>query len=314
MEETANGPEHSIGAVASRTGLSAHTIRAWEKRYGAVEPARTEGGHRVYSEAQVRRLRLLHDLTEHGHRIGSIAGMPTEELASLLEATRRDLAAPRPGDGIGTQEEEERIRELMEAVRAMDAGRLDAAFRRTALDRSAHELIERVVSPLLRRVGEAWERGDVTPAQEHLASGVVSRTLGWVLESFRADPAAPLAVAATPSGQRHALGALLAAATAAARGWRISYLGADLPGEEIAAAARKTGARAVMLSLVYPPADASLAGELRALRAGLPARTALLVGGQAAPGYADALEEAGARVLGGYDELREELDALAGGP
>ena len=312
MEETANGPEHSIGAVASRTGLSAPTIRAWEKRYGAVEPDRTGGGHRVYSEAQVRRLRLLHDLTEHGHRIGSIAGTPTEELASLLEATRRDLAAARPGDGLGTGEEEERIRELMEAVRAMDAERLEAAFRRTALERSAHDLIEGVVSPLLRRVGEAWERGEVTPAQEHLASGVVSRTLGWVLASFRADVGAPLAVAATPSGQRHALGALLAAATAAARGWRISYLGADLPGEEIAAAARRTGARAVILSLVYPPADASLAGELRALRAGLPAGTALLVGGQAAPGYADALEEAGARVLGGYDELREELDALAG--
>ena len=311
MNDDAGEHRHAIGAVESRTGLSAHTIRAWEKRYGAVEPARTEGGHRLYSEAQVRRLRLLHELTEHGHRIGSVAALPTEELGSLLESTRRDVGELPPEVPGEREPDEGRIRELMAAVRELDAERLDAAFRRTALERSAHDLIEDVISPLLRRIGEAWERGDVSPAEEHLASGVVTRTLAWVLDAFQAEPDAPLAVAATPTGQRHGLGALLAAATAAARGWRIAYLGPDLPGEEIADAARTTGADAVILSLVYPASDAALGGELRALRAGLPEGTSLLVGGAGAASYAEALEEVDARVLAGYDELRRELDVLA---
>lgn len=311
MNDGSSEPGHAIGAVESRTGLSAHTIRAWEKRYGAVEPARTEGGHRLYSEAQVRRLRLLHELTEHGHRIGSIAALPTGELTSLLESTRRDVAAVPPEAPGERAPDETRIRELMTAVRELDAERIDAVFRRTALERSAHDLVEGVISPLLRRIGEAWERGDVSPAEEHLASGVVSRTLAWVLDAFQAEPGAPLAVVATPAGQRHALGALLAAATAAARGWRIAYLGPDLPGGEIASATRTTGAGAVILSLVYPSSDPALGDELRALRAGLPEGASLLVGGAGAASYADVLEEVNARVLGGYDELRRELDVLA---
>lgn len=312
MNGEADEPGHAIGAVASRTGLSTHTIRAWERRYAAVEPERTGGGHRVYTEAQVHRLLLLRRLTEHGHRIGSIAGLPTEELESLLEATRRDTAAARADRAGGRATDEEGIRELMEAVRELDADRLEAAFRRAALHRSAHGLIEDVISPLLRRIGEAWERGEIGPAREHLASRVVGRTLSWVLDAFHPEPSAALAVVATPSGQRHELGALLAGATAAAHGWRISYLGGDLPGGEIAGAARATQARAVLLSLVYPSDDPALADELRSLRGGLAEDTAILVGGRAAPGYADALDEVGARVLGGYDELRVELEALEG--
>ena len=310
MSDTPNEPRHAIGAVESRTGLSTHAIRAWENRYGAVEPERTEGGHRLYSEAQVRRLQLLRELTEHGHRIGRIATLPTGELEDLLRATREDAAAAR-GEGAGPPDvAEDRLADLMDAVRALDADRLQSLLRRAALERSAHALIEDVISPLLRRVGEAWHRGEVSPAQEHLASTVASRTLAWILDASDPDPEAPLAVVATPSGQLHDLGALLAAATTAARGWRISYLGGDLPGEEIAVAARTTGARAVVLSIVYPDDDLQVVEELRALRAGLPDGTAVLVGGLGSSGYSDVLEEIGGRRLEGYGELREELDTL----
>lgn len=311
MNDTSNEPRHAIGAVESRTGLSTHAIRAWEKRYGAVEPERTEGGHRLYSEAQVQRLRMLRELTEHGHRIGRIANLPTEELEDLLEATREDAALAR-GDGRERPEVTgELLAELMEAVREMDAEGLQSNLRRAALERNVHDLIEEVISPLLRRVGDAWHRGEVSPAQEHLASTVASRTLSWILDATEPDPDAPLAVVATPSGQVHDLGALLAAATTAAKGWRISYLGGNLPGEEIAAAARTTGARAVVLSIVYPADDTQVGEELRALRSGLPEGTAILVGGLGSSGYADVLEEIGGRRLEGYGELRAELDTLS---
>lgn len=310
MRGEAEKPGYAIGAVASRTGLSTHTIRAWERRYGAVEPDRTEGGHRIYSEAQVRRLRILRRLTEHDHRIGGVADLPTEELESLLESTLRDAAVARTVRAGERTVDEARIRTLMEAVRELDAERLEAAFRQAALNRTAHGLIEGVISPLLGRIGEAWERGEIGPAHEHLASRVVGRTLAWVLDALQPAETAPLAVAATPSGQRHDLGALLAGATAAARGWRIAYLGGDLPGEEIARAARATGARAVLLSIVYPADDPRVVKELRALRAGLPVDTTIFVGGRGSSGYLDVLDEIGARVLGGYDELRTELGAL----
>lgn len=307
----ASEARHPIGAVETRTGLSAHTIRAWEKRYGAVEPGRSEGGHRLYSDEQVRRLRLLGELTERGHRIGQIASLPTGEVEALLERTLAD-ARSAPGARRGEPSTrspvaEELRQELFEAIRGYDGDAMDAAFRRGALELSARELIEEVVAPLLQRVGEAWEAGEVSVAQEHLASGVVMRTLGWILDAYEASEDAPRIVVATPAGQRHNLGALLAAATAAGCGWRPVYLGGDLPAAEIAEAVRRTGARGVALSLVYPEDDPDVDAELRELRRRLPEGAAMLVGGRSAGAYAATLQEVGARLLEGYDGLRTEL-------
>lgn len=311
-------PRHSIGVAETRTGLSAHTIRAWEKRYGAVEPERSDGGHRLYSDEQIRRLGLLARLTERGHRISHVADLPTDELTSLLETTLSEARTEAgPGDGSGAVAGEgadaaaELEGELFEAIRAFDGDRLEAAFRRAALDLSARSLIEEVVTPLLHRVGEAWEAGEISPAHEHLLSGVVMRTLGWILDGCRPAPDAPKLVVATPTGQRHNLGALLAAATAASLGWETVYLGGDLPGAEIAGAAARTGARAVALSVVYPADDPELTTELRTLAEGLPGGVTLLVGGGGAVGYAGVLEEVGARRLADFAELRGVLAGLA---
>lgn len=320
---------HSIGVAETRTGLSAHTLRAWEKRYGAVEPDRTEGGHRLYSDEQIRRLGVLGRLTERGHRISHVADLPTDELVSLLETTveeSRGSSGTRTGREGGPRVEawgsdgddravseaaSELERELFDAIRDYDADRLENAFRRGALELSARVLIEDVVAPLLRRVGEAWREGEVSPGQEHLLSGVVMRTLGWILDSYRTPPGAPKIVVATPVGQRHNLGALLAAATAASIGWETVYLGGDLPAGEIAEAANGTEARAVALSIVYPEDDPELASELRTLAERLPSGTPLLVGGASAGAYGAVLEEVGARRLAGYAELRGALAGLA---
>lgn len=308
MSEADPIPRHSIGVVERRTGLPAHTIRAWERRYGAVEPERSDGGHRLYSEEEIRRLSLLGELTAAGHRIGRIASLDTDRLRALArpegdEEAPGATAAARPGRG------EASVGELLEAVRSFDGDRLEEAFRRAALTMSAHGLIEEVVAPLLVRVGEAWERGEISPAQEHLASGVVMRTLGWLLESCERTGDAPRAVVATPAGQVHNLGALLAASTAAASGWRVTYLGGDLPADEIARTAREVGARAVALSVVHPETS-ELAEELDRLRAGVSEGVALLVGGRAAEARSAAVEAAGGRLLRDYAELRRALEEL----
>ena len=315
---SATTPRHSIGVVETRTGLSAHTIRAWEKRYGAVEPERSEGGHRLYSDEEIRRLRLLHELTDRGHRISHVAGLDIDEIEAILEETVADerraaadaAGAPGPTPVTGTSAE---LRDdLFEAILGYDGDRLEAAFRRAALELSARELIEAVIAPLLQRVGDAWEAGDVSPGQEHLLSAVVMRTLGWILDAYRPAPGAPKLIVATPAGQHHNLGALLAAATAASSGWQSVYLGGDLPGVEIAEAAHRTGARAVALSLVWPGNDPDVADEIRAVARGMPEETTLLVGGGSADSYGEVLEEVGATVLPDYGQLRGVLAGLRG--
>lgn len=308
MSEPDTTPRHSIGVVERRTGLPAHTIRAWERRYGAVEPARSDGGHRLYTEADIRRLRRLAELTESGHRIGRVADLETDRLRELAE---REGSAPSSRDERAADDGETLVEDLLEAVQAYDGDRLEDAFRRAALTMSAHGLIQDVVAPLLDRIGRAWEEEEISPAQEHLASGVVMRTLGWLLETCEPAGEAPRAVVATPAGQRHNLGALLAAATAAASGWRVSYLGGDLPAEQIARAAREVGARAVALSVVHPESE-DIGRELAALRTGIPADVPLLVGGRAAEAVPTEIDAAGARLLSDYDELRVALEELAG--
>ena len=114
----------------------------------------------------------------------------------------------------------------------------------------------------------------------------------------------------SPPSERHELGALLAAAGAAAEGWEVLYLGPDLPMEEIAAGARESGARAVGLSITFPPDDPAIPGELARLRRLLPDDTALLVGGRCAPAYREAIDEAGGLVVENVSALRDTLADL----
>ena len=168
--------------------------------------------------------------------------------------------------------------------------------------------LDELVMPFLEKTGELWERGDLKIAQEHLASAVVRSLLGSMAMSRSADSSGPLLLTTTPSGQRHEFGALVAGLVANSTGWRSVHLGPDLPSEEIAAAARDKGARAVVLSLVYPADDPRLGMELRKLRRLLPNDVALLVGGRAAGGYREVLNEIAAILSDGLSDFRQKLN------
>jgi methanogenic corrinoid protein MtbC1 len=131
-----------------------------------------------------------------------------------------------------------------------------------------------------------------------------------VIESASSPLAKANLVVATPVGQVHEFGALLVAATAAAEGWRVTYLGTDLPAEDIAEAAARTRARAAALSVVFPAGDTALADELRHLRAALPKDVTLVVGGAAASAYSGVLDEIGAARLDDLEAFRAQLRTL----
>jgi len=300
--------------VSRRTGLSAELLRVWERRYRVVTPGRTQTGRRLYSDAEIERLRLLYRATLAGRSIGLIAKLSTPALVALL---RQDAKAERnPTDGNGSSPPApEMIDACLRAVEQFDAAALEAVLRRAVVALSASAFLDTVVAALLDRIGARWREGTLRPLHGHLVTTVVRRVLDRVIESASTPGATPNLLVTTPAGQAHELGAMLVAAAAAAEGWSVTYLGANLPAEDIAEAAAAIRAHAVGLSLVYPlndrVNDRAVAHELRRLRLLLPKTVILMAGGAASSAYADVLGEIGAERFDDLAALRSRLEAIA---
>jgi len=296
-----------MGVVTQRTGLTGDVIRAWERRYGVVTPSRSAGGHRLYSDADVERLRILHRLTIGGRQIGQVASLPDAALAELLrEDETAEATAPRR-----TARAPEGAAELLEEatlqVRELDAEGLDGTLRRAVLTLSTTSFLDQVLSPLLSRIGEAWRVGTMTPAHEHLATAVSTRVGGWLMDSFRPREDAPCVVVCTPSGQGHDLGALAVAVTAAADGWKVRYLGSDLPAADIDMAVRQSNATVLALSIVHPANDPQTRRELEELGRRLAGSVTIVAGGGAAASYTEQLDSARAIRLTSFEDLQAFL-------
>ena len=298
---------HPIQVVAQRTGLTQDVLRAWEKRYAAVSPMRTSGGRRFYSDEDLARLQLLHDATRAGRRISEIATRSVEELSDLVEADHRAAASAATTQGSRGAEARsaysQAIREALEAVEQLDAVGLDTVLTRASLRWSATVMFEHVAAPMMREVGDRWMRGELEIFHEHFATAVVRRRLAE-MAALGASESDPRILVATPSGQHHEIGALLAAATAVGDGWSATYLGADVPAEDVARAADQCQASAVALGLTYPLADDAVSVELRRLRASLSPSVVMVAGGAATASYAEVLSEIGAITILNLSEFR----------
>jgi MerR family transcriptional regulator, light-induced transcriptional regulator len=296
---------HPIHLAAKRSGLTPHVIRAWERRYDAVSPGRTDSNRRLYSDAEIDRLQLLAALTQTGHRIGDIARLPTETLRErAAEAATESRVPAGPPRIFGSSDA---IAHAIDAVGRMDAAALGAILDGCAVALGQRGFLERFVSPLARRIGELWAHGAFTAAHEHFASNELRDHLlrGSRVYSVSAD--APLAIVTTPSGQLHELGAAIAAAAARDSGWRALYLGPNLPAADIAHAAVSNSARLVALSIVYPEDDFTLPSELALLRRLVPAEIAIVAGGAATHAYQDVLRIAGIPAMDSLGDFARHL-------
>ena len=300
---------HPIGVVAERAGVSPDVVRAWERRYGVVEPERDASGRRVYTQSDIDRLVLLARATEGGRSIGQVANLEDEVLEELIRQRVAARASTGPLDL--PADSGELVQEGMRLVRALDGHQLEVCLLHAASRHGVPVLLRAVVGPLFRAIGVEWHAGNLTAAQEHLATTTVRGVLVRLLGSLPRIDDAPVLLAATPTGERHEIGILMVVAEAVTLGWRVTYLGADLPADEIASAAKQTGARAVALGAVYTPDPARLVREIAALRRALSEDIALMVGG-AAVRPLDLPEGDGKTVyIRDLDELRTELNALA---
>jgi DNA-binding transcriptional MerR regulator/methylmalonyl-CoA mutase cobalamin-binding subunit len=231
---------YPIRAVARLTGLSVDTLRAWERRYGAVVPTRGDRG-RMYGDADVDRLKQLAALVERGHAIGTVAHLSTDELTRLIDGAESHAARPDQAPAAD-------LTALLRALGRYDLPGIEAALARHAAVLPTRELVFAVILPLLRELGDRWEAGTLSPAQEHLVSALVRSALGSLLRTIGTSPGSARVVFATPAGERHELCLLCAAVLAATAGFGVLYLGPDLPAGDIAHAVSASDASSVVLA------------------------------------------------------------------
>ena len=302
--------KYPIKVVSQMTGVSVFVIRAWEKRYNVVTPSRTETNRRLYSEEDIEKLKLLNEAVRSGHNIGGIAHLSINELRSVLSRNNKTSTLIDESTNERLADTNSIIINCIEAIKAYDGKALETLLLKASAKMSQPHLIEELIIPLVYKVGDLWHDGDIRVANEHLASAVIRFFMTNLLEQHMPSENAPIIISATPRGQDHELGALIVGVIAAAAGWKVIYLGPNLPVEEIAAVTDSLNANLVALSIVFPGDDLQLKKELRHLRQMLPTNVKLIIGGRAADGYLDVLEEIGASVIKDTKQLRNELEAL----
>lgn len=230
-----------IGELSRRTGVSPELLRAWERRYGLFAPDRSPGRFRLYSDSDVLR---VHAMRDHLAR-----GLSAAEAARLV-VREPFLAAPTTVEPSAPALDEPR-RSLRAALLAFDEPGANAALDELLASVTVASLVRDVVLPLLRELGDGWQRGEITVAQEHFASNVLRGRLlalgrGW------GRGAGPHVLLAAPPGELHDLGLVVLGLTLRDHGWRVTFLGADTPIESIADTAARVRPDVVVLASVMP--------------------------------------------------------------
>ena len=240
-----------IGEFARRVGVSPELLRAWEARYGLLEPIRSDGGFRLYTAQDAERVARMKRGLDEG--------------LSAAEAARRALAQARPGEGLLDDAHDR----LLSAVRAYDEAALhdvlDEGFAGFALE----TVLRKLILPTLREVGEEWERGELEIGQEHFASNLVRERL-LSLARLWGRGGGPLAILACPPGERHDLGLIAFGLLLRTYGWRIIFLGADTPLSTVGEAAATTKPRLVVVASMDGALLETVATDLRRLARAAP--------------------------------------------
>jgi MerR family transcriptional regulator, light-induced transcriptional regulator len=280
----------SIGVAAQMAGLGVETLRNWERRYGFPTPARSEGRQRLYALETVERLQLIARALAQGRRAGEVVPLSLRQLEALLGISTRGGEETRSGELFlaaardPAHEGEGEVAALMDATLSLDGAMLDELLRRHWYRLGPVAFLEQVVARFLWRLGESWERGLLSVAHEHFASERLRDFLTAQWRPLSERSRGPLVICATLPGERHVLGLHMVAALVALSGWRVLFLGADLPLEELlCVVAQAEQPRALMISLAADTHATSRRALIETLRAQLSPDIALVLGGAGAP-------------------------------
>ena len=272
MKTLNNHPEgFGIAAVERDTGLPKDTLRVWERRYGFPRPLRDANGERVYPSDQVDKLRLIRRLLDQGLRPSRIVAASTEELAHMLEASPEAAPAAAPADWSA----------LLGLMQRQDGAALQRALQQNLLKNGLQRFLTDTLVPLTDAVGQAWLKGELSVAGEHLYTEQVHNVLRGAIANQSGHGGSPSILLTTFPNELHSLGLLMAEAMFAPEGAQCTSLGTQTPLADIERAATQGGIDIVALSFssAYPARQA--VEGLNTLRSRLPARIALWAGGHA---------------------------------
>jgi len=296
--------QFTIKAVSQATGLTVETLRAWERRYEVVRPSRDSSGRRTYSAADVARLRLLRSATEMGHTISRLASLMHDELAKLVVDSGGQIRS-------GPLRGQSYVERAIDATEHSDPSGVEEVLTSAVALLPPNEVVNTILVPLVREIGERWHRGQVSIAQEHMVTDIVRRLITSVSRGYLRSDSGPCLVLSTLSGERHELGILMCSWLAATRRFRTHNLGVDIPPEELARFALEVDARAVLVSLVMPENEVPALDQLRELAEHLSGRCEVWVGGFAARLVTPEELPPSCLLLLTVSEFEQRLDLLA---
>jgi DNA-binding transcriptional MerR regulator len=270
-----------VGELSRRVGVSEHVLRAWESRYGLLQPARSSGGYRLYGANDERRVRRM--------KLFMSSGLSAAEAAHAVLA---EEAQQPSADVAGVGDVHHDAEALRDAISAFDGPSAQTALDRLLSTLSLTTVLREVVLPYLHDLGERWANGSATVAEEHFASNLLrgrlaGLSLGWGAGS------GPRALLACPPGELHDLPLMMFGVVLTRIGWRVTYLGSDTPISELTSTADSTEPDAVVLAAVSPSRFEEIAPALKKLGK----RHTLVLGGAGA--QADFVTRLGARMLRG---------------
>lgn len=269
--DDADTPLYNTAAVVQRTGLSAATFRAWERRYGFPRPYRTSTGQRLYSERDIAALQWLADQTKQGLTISRAVDMLRQGHARA-EPKR---TAPETAQGFGDLRQQ-----LRDALLAFAPARAESLFTEALALYTFEDVCLEIVQPVLVDIGERWHAGNLSVVEEHYASTFMRTRLSALMHAYVRDGTGPLIFAGCAPGEQHELGVLMLALFLMRAGYRVRYLGADVPAEALREPVERHRPAIVTLSAHSERTAQALAEVAGALREVSPPRPVLVYGGR----------------------------------
>jgi DNA-binding transcriptional MerR regulator len=290
---------YRIQSVAEMTGVSAATLRAWERRYGIPTPQRTASAYRLYTDRDVELIRRVRELCENGIAPAQAAQMVQAARGSREEAIRLE-----------TDTAELAAQKILGGVERFDADMVEAAVRHAMFLGSATTLFERVFTPVLIELGERWRAGTMSIGQEHMASEIIGSGLRDILRMIRPSSPGRTVVLAGFAEEEHALPVLGVALRMAEWNVRTVVLGARTPPSAIRHAIAEIRPDLVGLSATME-IPSSRAAEMIEEYADACGRTPWLVGGQASHEIRGLIEACGGIVApGDCTQLRATFERM----
>jgi len=300
MENPAEVLEHpgeklyTIGTVSKLTGVGAITLRAWERRYGLIQPVRKESGHRLYTRRHIDQINRITALTQQGMRISQIH-------SEMLESSADVEVGP------DADKWKDYLDSMMASIISFDEERLEEIYNEALSMYPIGLVTRKLLTPLLVELGLRWESNAGNIAEEHFFAFYLRNKLGARYHHRSRGSRGPLILVAGLPGEHHEIGLLLFALAAHEAGYRVLPLGANMPLDDLAPVARKKGCDAIVLSGAIEPSRETLSRSLPSL---VETKVApVLIGGLSSVYACDAINRAGAIALG--RDIEHGLQRLA---